>query len=148
MKLKGGPPQALHDRGYCCRIGAEVGMEVFDTQHAQAPHKPRRLEPISDVADFLSNPWAAEPSRRQCRTKGSSRPRKKQHKRSREERCNSVPEHNLRALRFAPVGWILQPSTRLPDRETMDLITRALDRFNLAPDEGVADRRIDVAEIG
>jgi hypothetical protein len=30
----------------------------------------------------------------------------------------------------------------------MDVITRALDRFNLAPDEGVADRRIDVAEIG
>ena len=59
-----------------------------------------------------------------------------------------MSEHDFRDARFALVGRILQIGSRSANRESMDRVTGALDRFDLAPHERMADGRIEVAEIG
>jgi len=137
----------MHDRGDRGRIGAEMGMEVLDAELPEPPHEPRRFQPISEMPDFLPKTGTTEPSRRQERTDRPDWPRKEQDQRGRQKPRNPLRKDDFSPFGFTPVGGVLQILTGLPDRETIDIISRALDRFDLAPDEGMADRRIEVAEI-
>jgi hypothetical protein len=57
-------------------------------------------------------------------------------------------EHGLGAFGLAQIGFILEVTPGGPQRKAMDLVTRALDGFDLAPNERMADCGIEIAQIG
>ena len=59
-----------------------------------------------------------------------------------------MAEYGLGSRGFAKVCFIPQIVERRAKRESADFVTGMLDAFDLAPNEGMADRGIEVAQIG
>jgi hypothetical protein len=124
-----------------------MGVEVFHTELIQAPNEPGRLEPISRMPYLLPQAGRTQVAGGRNCAKRKDRSRNEQDECRQQQPERALSEDDLGPFGLASVGGILEVGSRSANRETMHVMTGALGRFDFAPDERMAHRRIEVAQI-
>jgi hypothetical protein len=123
-------------------------VHMLDLELAQPPHQPRRFEPIGKVPNLSLNAWPAQPNGGSECLDGADRPREHERQRGNQKAGRASRENDLRSFDLRQVRLVFEVRLNGPDRKSVHVVARALDGFDLATNERVADRRIEVAEIG
>jgi hypothetical protein len=100
------------------------------------------------VAELLVKSRTAEPERGCERPDGPAGSREAEEESGKRQADCSLLEHDLGPRSLPEVCFVFQVRSRRPQRESDNFVASRFHAFDLAPDERMADRRIEIAKIG